>query len=70
MKKIPVLTCVSESIKYLFDNFRSISLLVLQVYIATIVPILIVSKLMGIDLSRSYSGDPLNAAPPLRSFIL
>lgn len=60
MKRIPIAPCISESIKYLFDNFRNISLLILQVYIAAIVLAFLGSKLIGIDLARFYS-DPFNA---------
>lgn len=50
MKKISILGCVSDSIKYLLENIRSISFLVLQVYAATIVSHFILFKLIPVHI--------------------
>ena len=64
MKKISILSCVFESIKYLFDNIRSISLLALQIYGVTIISTLLLSKITGVNLFNSYS-DLSNVDSPI-----
>lgn len=67
MEKIAVFSCVSKSIRYLFNNIRSISLLVLQAYVITIAVTLLLSQITGINI-LTPNIDPFQESPPLSTY--